>query len=77
MPLAPNTAVPADPAVFRAVTLSAAPCGSLSLAITLMVTGLPVVVVAVPATAVGGSHVPVTTTVSFVEDEKPWPSETV
>ncbi len=71
VPLAFRTTAPAVPAVFRAVTLSAAPCGSLSLASTLMVTGLPVVVVAVPATVVGGSHVPVTVTVSVVVDEKP------
>ncbi len=71
MPLAPNTAVPAVPAVFSAVTLSAASCGSLSLARTSIATGVVAVVSATPVTAVGGSHVPVTVTVSVVDDEKP------
>ncbi len=71
MPLAFRTTAPAVPAVFSAVTLSAAPCGSLSLASTFTIMAVVALVVAVPGVVTGGNQIPVTTTVSVVAAEKP------
>ena len=61
--------------VVTPMIVSASPSGSLSLASTLIVTGAPVIVVAVSSTATGGRFgCAVTVTATFAVATPPWPS---